>query len=81
MSHPVYICPDCDGRVLHDCRPPSYWRGRRLPRFPGLRRLRRVQLPEVADVDREEIHAKAFYSMQDALGPGATLRPVDEETP
>lgn len=48
----TYVCPDCDGRVLHLCHPPEYFRRGRLPRYPGIRRLYRI--PEVEGVTLEE---------------------------
>lgn len=72
-----FECPTCNAVVWHQCQPASYWRGRRLRRSFSLRRLRRVQLPEVEDTTVEEIHHKVYHSLEDALG-GPALREVDE---
>lgn len=73
----TYNCPDCDGRVLHYCHPPSYWRGRSLPRFPGLRRLRR--LPEVEGTTLEENRHAPFADFAGGYQP-PTPEEAREET-
>jgi hypothetical protein len=75
MSGPCYSCPDCDKVVWHDCRPASYWRGRRLPRLKRLPRLRAVDREEILEEDRDRwrITSPVTAAIETALGDRAYL--------